>query len=347
MKFVHIADIHFDTPVTTLNTKGEYGKIRRLDQREVFKKIIEYIKQNKIEYLFIAGDFYEHEFIRKSTIEYINELFKTIPNTKIFITPGNHDPYIKNSMYANFYWNENVKIFTQKIEKIETEEADIYGIGFDNFYCSNLNVENIKIENKNKINILIVHGSLDAHDEYNPISKNKLKEIGFDYVALGHIHKPDYENKNIVYPGSTIAMGFDEIGEHGFIVGNIENKELQLAFIPADNKGFEEIELDITNINDIEELTEKINNIKLKENYLYKIILTGKRNFEINTLNIITPKNIIKIKDKTELNFNLEEIANNYTLKGIFVQEILDEMNKQNYTKEQLEKILEIGLSVL
>ena len=80
--------------------------------------------------------------------------------------------------------------------------------------------------------------------------------------------------------------------------------------------------------------------IKIPNNILYTM-------FEINTLNIITPKNIIKIKDKTELNFNLEEIANNYTLKEIFVQEILDEMNKQNYTKEQLEKILEIGLSVL
>ena len=87
MKFVHIADMHFDAPFTTLNSKGDFGKIRRLDQREVFKKIIEYIKQNEIEYLFISGDFYEHEFIRKSTIEYINELFKTIPETLIFITP--------------------------------------------------------------------------------------------------------------------------------------------------------------------------------------------------------------------------------------------------------------------
>ena len=207
MKFVHIADMHFDTPFTTLNAKGNFGKIRRLDQREILKKIIEYIKQNEIKYFFISGDFYEHNSIRKSTIEYINNLFKEIPETKIFITPGNHDPYIKNSMYSDFYWNENVKIFTSKVEIVETEEADIYGVGFDNFYCENLNVENIQIKNKNKINILITHGALNASDklqlQYNPISKNKLKQIGFDYVALGHIHKPDYcqePNQNIVYP---------------------------------------------------------------------------------------------------------------------------------------------------
>ncbi len=352
MKFVHIADTHFDAPFTKLNEKGEFGKIRRLDQREVFKKIIEYIKQNEIEYLFIAGDFYEHTYIRKSTIEYINNLFKTIPETKIFITPGNHDPYIKNSMYADFNWSENVKIFTSKIEIIETEEADFYGVGFDNFYSVNLGVENIQIKNKNKINILITHGDLTGSDK-NPISKNKLKQLGFDYIALGHIHKPDYNsepNQNIVYCGSTVSLGFDELGKHGFIVGNIENKKLQIEFIPADNKEFIELELNISDVKDFEELTEKINNIYLEKNGLYKIILTGKRNFEIEILNLyklIIQNNIIKIKDETRPNYNLEEMKNSYSLKGLFIQEILEELKKENYTQEQLDKILEIGLSVL
>ncbi|MGN1270267.1 MAG: exonuclease SbcCD subunit D [Clostridia bacterium] len=353
MKFVHIADMHFDTPFTTLNSKGDFGKLRRLEQREIFSKIINYIKENKIHYLFIAGDLYEHNYIRKSTIEYINELFKTIPETKIFITPGNHDPYIKNSMYYNFNWNENVKIFTSKIEKVETEEADIYGVGFSDFYFNNSNIENIIIENKNKINILITHGTLDASNkeelQYNPIKKNNLKKLGFDYIALGHIHKTDYnseENQNIVYPGSTISMGFDELGKHGFIVGNIEKNKLDIDFIPIDNREFKELEFDITQIKSQEELIEKLNNIYLEENNLYKIILIGKRNFEIEKL-IINKENIIKIKNKTKLNYNLENMANENTLKGIFAKQILDELKQNNYTQEELEQILEIGFSVL
>lgn len=357
MKFLHIADMHFDTPFTNLSQKGNYGKIRRLDQREVFNKIINYIKENEIEYLFIAGDLYEHNYIRKSTIEYINELFKKIPETKIFIAPGNHDPYVLNSMYNNYEWNENVKIFTSKIEKVETNEANIYGFGFDNFYCENSNVEKIILEDKNKINILITHGSINASDklqlQYNPINKNKLKEIGFDYVALGHIHKLDYneeENQNIVYPGSTISMGFDELGKHGFIVGNIEKGKTEIAFIPADNREFKEIELDTTEINDEEELIEIINNIQLDINNLYKVILIGKRNFEINANNIlkfINKENIIKIKNKTKLNYSLEKMANENTLKGIFINEIINELGKNNYTQEELDEILEIGLSIL
>ena len=57
MKFVHIADMHFDIPFTTIDRKG-WGQKRRLEQRETLKKIIEYIKTNNIEYLFIAGDLY-------------------------------------------------------------------------------------------------------------------------------------------------------------------------------------------------------------------------------------------------------------------------------------------------
>ena len=105
MKFVHIADMHFDSPFVNLSNKENLGEIRRLDQRKAFKKVIEYIKENNIEFLFIAGDLYEQKYIRKSTIEYINNLFMQIPNTKIYITPGNHDPFIKNSYYNDFSWS--------------------------------------------------------------------------------------------------------------------------------------------------------------------------------------------------------------------------------------------------
>ena len=88
MKFVHIADVHFDMPFTVLNKNGLAEK-RRLDQRDVFEKVIKYIKENNIELLFIAGDLYENEYVRKSTIDYINNSFKQIPNTRIFIDDEN------------------------------------------------------------------------------------------------------------------------------------------------------------------------------------------------------------------------------------------------------------------
>lgn len=352
MRFIHIADMHFDTPFSFLGEKESLGDIRRLEQRQVFQKTINYIKKEKIPYLFISGDLYDHDYVKKTTIEYINNLFKTIPETKIFIAPGNHDPFLKNSYYNNFEWNKNIYIFNSEIKCYEFEDVDIYGFGFDNFYCNNFNVENIKIKNKNKLNILIIHGDIDASKNvdilYNPIGKTELQNVGFDYIAMGHIHKRQTINENIVYPGSTISLGFDEQGEHGLLDVNLEKNNLKINFMKLDERIFEEKKIDITNINTEEELIEFINNIYIEENIMCKLNLIGIRNFEIETnkiLKLINQKNILKIKNNTKLNYALEEISKQNNLKGIFTSEMLELLNSNEYDKEIVEKAIEIGLN--
>lgn len=357
MKFVHIADMHFDAPFVNLSNKPELCKMRRIEQRECMKKVIEYIKENEIPYLFISGDLYEHKYIRESTIEYINNLFKSIPNTKIFISPGNHDPYLKNSFYNNFNWSKNVHIFSSNIEKIELDGINIYGYGFNDFYIGRVNVEDIKLEDKNKLNILVIHGTLDGSETvekiYNPISKKMLEEIGFDYVALGHIHKTNYIKDNynkIIYPGSTISLGFDEQGDHGMIVGKLENDKLQLDFIKIDSRTFVEKDIDISEINSEEELLEIINKIEIGENIYYKINLIGTRKFEVN-INEINKlnfnNNILKIKNLTKVEYDINNISRETTLKGLFAREILNEIENNSLKKEFFNDIFEIGIEIL
>jgi len=352
MKFVHIADVHFDAPFSVLQTRNLSNQ-RRLEQREAFRKVIEYIKNNNIPYLFICGDLYEQEYIKNSTIEYINKLFEEIPDTKIFIVPGNHDPYIKNSYYKTYNFARNVKIFTETPEIVEDENIDIYGYGFEDFYMHSVGIENIKIQNKNKINILLTHGDLDGvknnSERYNSISKTKLKGLEFNYVALGHIHKKTID-ENIVYPGSLISLGFDELGEHGMIVGEIneETKEIKLNFIPIDSKEYIEENIDVSDIYSKEELIEKINEKYFPENKYIKIILTGSRKSDIETLDMLkylSNINIIKIKDMTKLEIDLENISKQNNLKGIFVKKLLEKIEAEPENKEKIQKAMEIGLS--
>ena len=357
MKFVHIADMHFDTSFTTLTNKANLGDVRRLDQRLAFNRVIDYIKENQVPYLFIAGDFYEHEYIRLSTIEYINNLFTEIPDTQIFISPGNHDPYLKDSFYNKYYWNENVHIFDSQLSVFEQEEVDIYGYGFDDFYYTNNEVESMEIKNRDKINILVAHGTLNASEAvehvYNPISEKLIESKGFDYVALGHIHKIDYNskpNQRIVYPGSTVSLGFDELGKHGMIVGNVEKDKIELEFVPIDNKEFIIKEIDVTELLDLDELATIINGIQFSENEYYKISLVGRRNFEIDLYKLnklIINSNIIKVKDYTKMNYDLEKISNENTLKGLFVKEILQKMQDSPEDEEILQNALDIGFEIL
>lgn len=385
MRFIHMADVHFDSPFTVLASRENLANERRLEQRKAFADTIEYIKENQIPFLFISGDLYEQKYIRKSTIEYINNLFKEIPNTQIFISPGNHDPFLINSFYNTFEWNNNVTIFNSEIKIIETEEADIYGFGFTDFYCENSQIEKINIKNKNKINILITHGSLDASKtldmQYNPLNSNKLKEIGFDYVALGHIHKANYEeNKNnFIYPGSLISFGFDELGEHGFLDveinknnseknnlinlkinnNNLNNSEInnnnlkinkKIKFIKVDKRIFEEIKLNISEINSEEELIEKIKNIKTERQKNYKVILEGYKNIEIDLNKIqkmVLDENVIKVKDFSKVKYDIKELANQNNLKGVFINRILQKEEEGLCTKEEAEQAIEIFINAL
>lgn len=339
MKFVHIADMHFDCPFSSLGSKDNLGDIRRLEQRKIFKKIIDYIKENSIDYFFIAGDLYEYNYIRKSTIDYINNLFKEIPETKVFIVPGNHDPYLKDSYYATYKWADNLYIQKEEFGIFQDENIDIYMTAFTDFYMNESPIENIKIENKNKINILLSHCDLNGNKDekgfsYNPISDSKIKALGFDYVAMGHIHKSNFdESKSVIYPGSPISFGFDELGEHGMIAGEINNGILYTKFIKLDERIFTKYALNVDNIFSQEELVESIADLKLDEKNMYEIVLIGNRQFAINVRDIqklIYCENILKIKDNTKIGYDIEKIAQENTLRGVFVREVIKKYDIRN-----------------
>lgn len=276
---------------------------------------------------------------------------------KFLLVLGNHDPYIKGSFYENYNFSSNVYVFKGEFECKELQDANIYGMGFTSFYCKETKLSSINVINNNKPNILVMHASLDGgveeNREYNPISESRLESLGMDYIALGHVHKPYYNekpNQKIVYPGSTISLGFDEIGPHGMIVGDLNNGKLELEFVKLDDTQFAKIEQNVDSIFSKEELIEKINDLKLEENIFYEIVLVGNRNFEINTreiLKFVNNQNILKIKDLTQIKYELEKIKNENTLKGLFIKEVLNKQLEGEYSDEEIQKAIEIGLNAL
>lgn len=165
---------------------------------------------------------------------------------------------------------------------------------------------------------------------------------------MGHIHKTNFEeNKKIIYPGSPISFGFDELGEHGMIVGELENHVLKTEFMKLDEREFVKYEFEVDGIDSKEELAERINSLSLKEKNFYEVVLTGKRDIEINVreiLMLIQKSNVLKIKDCTSLKYNIEKIANENNLRGIFIRELLKKYETGMYSEKQIEKAIEIGL---
>jgi DNA repair exonuclease SbcCD nuclease subunit len=331
-----MADAHFDMPFTTLKGNKELIKKRRIEHMQIFKDVIELVKSENAQYLFISGDLFEQKYVTNNTIEYIISCFKSIPNVQIFISPGNHDPLIKNSPYNTYTWPENVTVFSSVVGKYSYDNIDIYGLGFENYEMESDEVSKITVDN-NKINILETHGSIDASSHiYHDIKTKDLEK--FDYVALGHIHLQKIDNTKIIYPGSLISAGFDELGEHGIVIGELEKGKCDIKFKNMDYRKCEILEIDISNCKSVNEVLDLL---KLEDN-IYRIIFTGIRHIDINEVTeIISNPNVCDIIDKTHLEYNLEDIAMQNTLKGKFTKKILEKIKEEPNREEELMLALE------
>lgn len=123
-----------------------------------------------------------------------------------------------------------------------------------------------------------------------------------------------------------------------------------MEFVKLDDRKFEEKELKVDDLLSKEDLIEKILNLNLDSMTMYKIILTGKRNFEINSrklLEAISSDNILKLKDNTKLSYDIEELSKQNNIKGIFVREVLKAYESKLCTEEEFQKAIEIGLEAM
>ena len=343
MKFIHIADLHLDTPLLALRNNRSLIKKRRAEQRQVFKDVIALIKEKQIDCLLIAGDLFEQKFVEKSTIEYLVSSLELIPDTKVFITPGNHDPYVKNSPYRTYQWPENVTIFGKNIKKVSLGEVDIYGFGFEDYEFSEDQLTDFKVDSLEHVNVLITHGNLGSKSPYNDLNVKSLKQ--FDYVALGHIHKPKLDDA-IVYPGALVACGFDECGEHGLVIGNLEKGNVTYEFQNMEYKHFHILEIDISDAKIPTDVTEQL----VLQDDIYRIILKGDRNLDIAELSeaiFSLSDQICEVRDETHLPFDLEEVAMAENLKGIFTKKMLSYLAEHPQEEEEVMKAIEITFNSL
>ncbi len=369
VKFLHCADMHLDVPFSSIDSGTGKSTVRRLDLKETFSRIIAAAISEKIQIMLISGDLYEHAYAKKATISFINDEFEKIPEVRIFIIPGNHDPYIKNSYYRDFKWAGNVNILNEDNPYVIIEDLQtcVYGIGFKSFTQEKTLVYDMKLMDAAFINILMVHGTVDMdfkQDVYNPMTSENLRKLGMDYIALGHFHNRLARVggcPGIYNPGSPEPLGFDETGEHGVFIGTIEKEgssTVDVKFMKMNKRYYEKLEVDISSCNNDEQAALRIE-AALKgfetSSGLFYVTLKGfiERGFNINTGHIVSGFSdkvfYMKIRDESSMDFDYEGIMNEPGLKGLYVRKIFAMISKteDEYEKRQLERALRYGIEAL
>ena len=331
MKFIHCADVHLDSPFTSLDVVN--AEKRRLSLRSAFASLILYAKTSGCELFVISGVLFDDECITKDTSLEIIRHMESIPTCRFVITPGNHDPYNASSPYMLLDWPKNVYIFkSPEISHFDFPEINttVYGFAFTSDTVTNSVLEGFHVKDESRINILALHCDLDVKDSYYcPVTHRQLSDSGADYAALGHIHKGtdilSEGNVKYAYSGCLEGRSFGETGIKGAVCGEIEKGNVSLKRVRFCSKRYEKIDIDVTGAQSITDCTDKI--IKAGSEYsddtMLRITFTG-----ITSEGFTADTNLVKkmlpnvfyleIADETAPLLNLNSLKEDKTLAGEF-----------------------------
>lgn len=327
VKILHCADLHI----------GDHEGIR------TFETIISLCKDEKPAILLIAGDFFDRINVSANIFSTVISLISQLPDTVVAIAPGNHDPFSADSVYNIREWPENVIIFRDKLSSVILEDIGVrlWGCGFTSYYADELwqteSSENIE-SGDGYIEICVMHGDLApqvSSSPYNLIPQEILKDFGFDYVALGHVHKRTPVMKAgrtfYSYSGCPYARGFDEPGDLGVYIGDVGKSSCELRFVKTNNRRYitEEIVIDSFGSNLL--VSDRIIDLirdKYPSSYAvdrFKIIVKG----ELPDGNMPDPFSVTdhlskvlsdpRVEVKTIVRPDYEKLAGEGSLKGLFL----------------------------
>lgn len=363
IKILQTGDLHFDTPFRDLDKN--ISEISKEELLEVFSKIITIAIDNKVEILLLTGDIFDNLTVNKKTLVFIKNQIERIENIKVFISPGNHDPYNEKSFYKMINWPSNVYIFKGKLERVILDDLKVvvFGAAFNEYYVKESLLKDINIK-EDYINIMTIHGeisSIEGGNEYNPITLKDIENSKLDYIAIGHRHNFSGIQKAgstyYAYAGCPQGRGFDEILDKGVIIGEVSKGAINLDFTRTSKRNYYIKEVDISNRVSYEEIKNKIlDEVKEEErkNNLYKIVLKGEIESFVNLKESLLKELIkdyfyfVKIEDKTEVKLDFDSISKDYSIRGVYAKKILEKMDSEDNEENDILKIaLKLGMQCL
>lgn len=350
MKLVVCADAHLDSVFPAFKNNPGKMKLRQEEQRMAFSKAINEAKKIDAHILMLPGDLFNEGTVTKETIDFLIESFNSIPDTFVIIAPGNNDPVSCNSLYLSTEWPENVYVFKRNLEALELayedsgEKIRVYGAGFQGHSCKNslLRQNNtLPILDDNFINLLIMHGTIAAEDEKcncNPIYIRDLDTCGFDFCALGHVHKFSdiiSTNKTVyAYTGPCEGRSFSETGPCGILSGTVTKNAVEMNFVKTSVRENCIVKVDITGLDSYDAVLERIKINCSNSEFLYKIILTGSKKWDLDipvakltadlSSNYFYAKVFAEYKDEVDV----DTLKNENSLRGCFVRCMAEKMEK-------------------
>ena len=255
-RFIHTADLHLDSPLRSLALRDPaLAEQIKCASRITLQRIVDLSIAEKVDALLIAGDLYDGDQKSMHTAATLSAEMRRLEEAAIpvFMIRGNHDA--QSPMTAQLMLPENVHVFGHKGDSVHLSDHSvaIHGVSFQHKHAPHSLLPRLATPTAGCINIGLLHTSLagSGADNYAPCSLQEVIDHGYDYWALGHVHKRRiYATRPaIVMPG--IPQGRD-MGEAGAcsisLVTIYPGKPADIIEHTVGPAQFERIRVDVTGV---------------------------------------------------------------------------------------------------
>lgn len=207
-RFLHTADLHLDSPLRSLALRdADLAALIAGATRHALRAIVDLALVEQLDAVLIAGDLYDGSQTSMKTARFLSGQLARLDQAgiRVFIIRGNHDA--ESQITRELTLPPAVHVFGSRagVERIDTPSlrVAIHGLSFRDRHAPESLLPKYRAPVEGAVNIGLMHTSLNGaagHDPYAPCTLADLQGSGFDYWALGHIHK------RAVYPGAAMVV---------------------------------------------------------------------------------------------------------------------------------------------
>lgn len=236
MRMLHAADLHLDSPLSSL--PAPQAAQRRRELRDLPLRLAQLAQAEGVDVVLLPGDLLDADRVYPQSVQALMQALGEL-SIPVFIAPGNHDPYTPQSPYATAQWPGNVHIFsTPGMAAVELPAlgAVVHGCAFTSPHREDSPLAGYTVPQDGRLHILCLHGEMAPAGRYAPILPGQLAAAGAHYAALGHVHRCSglqrEGNTFWAYPGCPEGRGFDEAGEKGCLIVDVTHQGTTAKFVP-------------------------------------------------------------------------------------------------------------------
>ncbi|MEX0682835.1 MAG: DNA repair exonuclease [Dehalococcoidia bacterium] len=356
---LHTADVHLDRTYSGAGMSPAIASARREELRDAFRRFIDLAIELQVDAVTIGGDLYEHDRVTPDTGNFIRQRLERLGSIPALIAPGNHDPYVPDSLYHRLGWPANVTIFREPtfLPNKLADDLTIWGAGHDAPDLRTNLLDHFRVPDGGR-HVLLFHGSdmhsvPDGKQAHAPFLPDDITATGADFALLGHYHASRLYPPNsprFVYPGTPESLDFAEEGEHFVARLDIDEAGARCTLLPFGRVRYQTFVVTISGMESSDELRAAIGSLG-SPSLIARIILDGDLHLDVDLSlqalynSCVEQFAYLDIVDHTRPAHRLDELAEESTTKGAFVRLMRAQLeDKEGASREVAEAALLYGL---